>query len=67
MTYEAAKNKMTAIGQEHVFKYWDELSDEQRTELLKQIEETDFSVLSKIGKGASGDRGVFSPLAAMQR
>ena len=67
MTYEAAKNKMTAIGQEHVFKYWDELSDEQRTELLKQIEETDFSVLSKIGKGASGDRGTFSPLAAMQR
>ena len=67
MNYEAAKEKMAAIGQEHVFKYWDELSEEQRAELLAQVEKTDFSVLSKIGKGASGERGVFSPLAAMQR
>jgi len=67
MNYEEAKSKMTAIGQEHVLKYWDELSVEQQAELLKQIEETDFSVLSKIGKGTTGDRGVFSPLAAMQR
>lgn len=66
MDYDAAKSKMAAIGQEHVLKYWDELSEEQRAEFIKQIEETDFSVLSKIGKGASGNRGVFSPLAAMQ-
>ncbi len=67
MDRSSAMEKMKAIGQEHVLKYWDELSDEQRGELLAQIENTDFSVLSRIGSGAGETRGVFSPLAAMQR
>lgn len=66
MNYEEARNKMSDIGQDHVFKYYDELSDAQRSDLLKQVEETDFSVLNKIGEGTDGTRGVFSPLAAMQ-
>jgi len=57
---------LTKIGQEHVLKYYDELSDAQKEALLKQIEETDFSVLKRIDSGASDERGVFSPLAAMQ-
>ncbi len=67
MTYEEARAKMSAIGQEHVFKYYDELSDTQKAALIHQVEETDFAVLSRIGSGASDNRGVFSPLAAMQR
>ena len=67
MTYEEARKKMSAIGQEHIFKYYDELDEEQKAALIKQVEETDFSVLGKIGKGASDKRGTFSPLAAMQR
>ena len=67
MTYEEARKKMSAIGQEHIFKYYDELDEEQKAALIKQVEETDFSVLGKIGKGASDKRGSFSPLAAMQR
>lgn len=67
MTYEEARAKMSAIGQEHVFKYYDELSDTQKAALIQQVEETDFAVLSRIGSGASDNRGVFSPLAAMQR
>ena len=67
MNYEEARKKMSDIGQEHVFKYYDELTEEQKSSLIKQVEETDFSVLSKIDKGASEQRGVFSPLAAMQR
>lgn len=67
MTYEEAKAKMSAIGQEHVFKYYDELSDTQKAALIQQVEETDFAVLGRIGSGASDKRGVFSPLAAMQR
>ena len=35
MNYDAAKSKMAAIGQEHVLKYWDELSEAQRKELLE--------------------------------
>ena len=67
MTYEEAKAKMSAIGQEHVFKYYDELSDTQKAALIQQIEKTDFAVLGRIGSGESDKRGVFSPLAAMQR
>lgn len=66
MNYAEAKAKLTTIGQEHVLKYYDELSEAQKETLLKQIEETDFSVLKRIDSGASGERGVFSPLAAMQ-
>ena len=66
MNYAEAKAKLTTIGQEHVLKYYDELSDAQKATLLKQIEETDFSVLKRIDSGASDERGVFSPLAAMQ-
>ncbi len=67
MTYEEAREKMSAIGQEHVFRYYDELSDTQKAALIQQVEETDFGVLGRIDSGASDDRGVFSPLAAMQR
>lgn len=66
MNYAEAKAKMTTIGQEHVLRYYDELSDAQKEALLQQIEETDFSVLKRIDSGASGERGGFSPLAAMQ-
>lgn len=66
MNYAEAKAKLTMIGQEHVLKYYDELSQSQKETLLKQIEETDFSVLKRINCGASDERGVFSPLAAMQ-
>ena len=67
MTYEEARKKLSAIGQEHVLKYYDELSDEGKEAILQQVEETDFSVLGSIDRGASEKRGVFSPLAAMQR
>ena len=66
MRYDEAKKKMSDIGQPHVFDYYDELSDDQKADLLRQVEETDFSVLSKIEQGADDKRGVFSPLAAMQ-
>ncbi len=66
MNYEEARNKMSAIGQTHVFRYYDELPDDSKAALIQQVSETDFSVLSKLGKGANEERGVFSPLAAMQ-
>ena len=67
MNYEEAKSKMSALGQEHIFKYYDTLSDTEKAALIKQVEETDFSVLARIDKGADDKRGTFSPLAAMQR
>ena len=66
MNYEEARKKMSDIGQEHVFRYYGELSEEQRASLIRPIEETDFSVLSRIHGSTDGERGVFAPLAAMQ-
>ncbi|WP_022754117.1 UTP--glucose-1-phosphate uridylyltransferase [Butyrivibrio fibrisolvens] len=67
MNLEQAKEKLAKYGQEHVLKYYDELSEESKKALLQQIDETDFAVLSKCSElGKGGDRGKFSPLAAMQ-
>ena len=67
MNYQEALSKLKQYGQEHVLAYYDELSDEQKQELLAQIADTDFSMLSscKDEKKDEG-RGEISPLAAMQ-
>ncbi|WP_029233544.1 UTP--glucose-1-phosphate uridylyltransferase [Butyrivibrio sp. VCB2006] len=62
-----AKEKLAKYGQEHVLKYYDELSEAEQKDLLNQIEETDFAVLENCKNlGKSEGRGTFSPLAAMQ-
>ncbi len=67
MNFEEAKKKLEQFGQEHVLKYYDELSEAEKQELLTQIEETDFAVLENCKNlGKSEGRGEFSPLAAMQ-
>ena len=67
MNKTEAENKLKDYGQEHVLKYFDEMSSDEQTALLDQIENTDFSVLSHIGEAGKGEgRGSFSPLAAMQ-
>ena len=68
MTREEAAEKLKSFGQEHVLKYFDELDSDARENLLAQIDQTDFSVLSHAkNAGKSEERGEFSPLAAMQR
>lgn len=68
MTYENAKEKLAKFGQEHILKYYDELSEESKKALLEQIDKTDFTVLRHLENYGKGEgRGVFSPLAAMQR
>ena len=44
MTLENAKVKLGKYGQEHVLKYYDELSDAEKEALLTQIEETDMTI-----------------------
>ncbi|SFC20584.1 UTP--glucose-1-phosphate uridylyltransferase [Butyrivibrio sp. YAB3001] len=67
MTLEEAKKKLEQFGQEHVLKYYDELTDAEKQELLTQIDETDFAVLENCKNlGKSEGRGKFEPLAAMQ-
>ena len=46
LTKEEAAKKLSDFGQEHVLRYYEELDDAGKADLLTQIEETDFSVLS---------------------
>lgn len=67
MDYKQAFDKLSAVGQEQILKYYEELSGDQQKELLDQIENTDFSVLASLKeKGEAGRRGEITPLAAMQ-
>lgn len=55
MNFENAKNKLKEYAQEHILDYYDELNDSQKEALLRQIDETDFSVTSKVINGKAED------------
>lgn len=64
---ECVKAKLAKYGQEHVLKYFDELNDAQKDELLTQIEATDMEILEACKhKEELAKKGVISPLAAME-
>ena len=67
MNYSEAVEKLKTYGQEHVLRFYDELSDDEKTALLAQIEDTDFAVCENAKNlKASGNRGEFAPLPAME-
>ena len=67
MTLEQAKEKLATYEQEHVLKYYDELSEQEKQALLDQIDATDMSILDACKhKEDLVQRGVITPLAAMQ-
>lgn len=67
MTLEKAKEKLAKYGQEHVLKYYEELSAEERQVLLAQIETTDMSILEACKhKEELTQKGKITPLAAME-
>ena len=45
MTYAEAQRRLQEISQEQLLRFWDELNDGEKEGLLKQIEDTDFSVI----------------------
>lgn len=66
MTYNEALKKLTPAGQEHLLKYYDEISEEQKERLLKQIEELDLSLLKLIEDGVKEiPKGKLEPLGAV--
>lgn len=67
ITFDAAKDILKKYGQEHILAYYDELNENERAELLSQIEMTDFSVLENLSeeKNALSKRGKFEPLGAV--
>lgn len=67
MTYEEAYRKLEKYGQLHVLKYYDELDEGQKAELLQQVEETDFSILQYMEhNNAAEEEKNISPIAAME-
>ncbi len=67
MNYEEAKEKLARYGQEHVLRYYDELTDEEKAALITQIDETDFSLLHNAKDHSDAQvRGVIEPLGAME-
>ena len=66
MTYEEALQKLSPAGQEHLLQYYEELSQEQKSSLLGQIEALDLSLLELIKDGVSEvPKGKLEPLGAV--
>ncbi len=58
---------MEEYGQQHVLKFFEELDEAGKAELLKQIEETDFSIVKYVRhQDESIGKGVISPIGAME-
>lgn len=67
MTFEQAGRKLAEYGQEHVLKYYEELSGKEKAALLAQIEEADMELLDSCRhREELKRRGVITPLAAMR-
>lgn len=65
MTYARAKYLLNLKGQEHLLDYYDELSDSEKSELLHDIENTNFNVIKNIGRHSTNTRGKISPIGAV--
>ena len=66
MDYASVKAKLDKYNQQHLLKYYDELSEESKAALLNQIADTDFEILSSIEHKDDNERGVISPISSME-
>ena len=67
MNYEQAYQKLQQFGQEHILKYYEELTETEQIALLEQIAKTDFSDLAQCGtKLEVLERGKIAPIRVMQ-
>lgn len=65
MTFKEAEEKLKKVNQEHVLKYYNEISENEKKELLDQIELTDFTVVNSIKEKDEFKKGAISPISAM--
>lgn len=66
MELSTVKEKLEKYGQQHLLKYYDELSDDSKTKLLNEIADTDFDVLNALNHKGESKRGVISPIGSME-
>ncbi|MBQ9899326.1 MAG: UDPGP type 1 family protein [Ruminococcus sp.] len=64
---DSAKKILAQYGQEHLLRYYDELTEAEQKDLLSQIDLIDFSVLDnlKAENRFTAQRGEFAPLGAV--
>lgn len=65
MNLTEAKEKLIKYQQDHLLAYYDSLTEDEKSTLLQQIQDTDFSVVTKIHSGNEEKAGKISPIAAM--
>lgn len=67
ITYESAKDLLSGYGQDHLLKYYDELDDTERADLLSQIDLIDFTVIDNLKEEnrKSSVKGKIEPLGAV--
>ncbi|MBR2634269.1 MAG: UDPGP type 1 family protein [Clostridia bacterium] len=63
--------KLKEYGQEHLLRYFDELSDDEKSSLIAQINEADFTLLDELkekdkNKVSDNSSGELSPLGALE-
>ena len=67
MTYNELYKLLENHGQTHLLKYWDELSEESKASLTKQIENIDWKLLDILkNRSEIENRGVLAPLGALE-
>lgn len=66
MTYQEAEKKCKEAGQLHLLKFYEELDDEGKHRLIKEIELTDFDMIKR-ADGQEQGRGKITPIKAMTR
>ncbi len=65
MEYNRAKTLLKHFGQEQLLDYYDELTQEQKTSLLADVENTNFNVLKNINKTSNKKHGKIRPIEAV--
>jgi len=66
ISYEEAKNKLEGVGQTHLLKYYEDLDQASRDQLLTQIEALDLSLLDLIKDGVKEvPKGELAPMGAV--
>jgi len=48
--YQKDIEKVYAFKQEHIFRFWDMLADEQKEKLLKQVQSIDFDLMNRLSE-----------------
>lgn len=66
MEYNQACEVLEKYGQQQVLRFYDELTQGQKKELLDQVEETDFSIIGEGGTSLEESKGKITPIEAMQ-